>query len=94
MENVSSWPQSVVVNDGRCTPMIESLIKMRFSSEGNNPLQRPFRHPQALDEHGVPMVESTIKGRWYVPPMDTFAIPPSSKTRDWIARNKVAPHTR
>jgi hypothetical protein len=88
-ETVSSWPQAVVMNDGRCTPMIESLIKMRFSNEGNNPLQRPFRHPQALDEHGVPMIESSIKGRWYCPNFDYVIQPKAPKTQDWIARNKV-----
>ena len=89
LDNVSSWPQAVVVNDGRCTPMIESLIKNRFIAEGNNPMQRPFRHPQALDEQGVPMIESTIKGRWYVPPLEGLAGPKHDRSRDWIAINKV-----
>lgn len=89
LDNVSSWPQAVVVNDGRCTPMIESLIKNKFTNEGNNPLQRPFRHPQALDEQGVPVIESTIKGRWYIPPMDALTAPKHDKGCNWIARNKV-----
>mmetsp|Transcript_77385 Transcript_77385/g.208843 ORF Transcript_77385/g.208843 Transcript_77385/m.208843 type:complete len:148 (-) Transcript_77385:267-710(-) len=88
-DTLSSFPQPVDVNDGRVTPMIESLIKNRFMNEGNHPLQRPFRHPQALDEHGVPIIESTIKGTWYNIHQDPIFFARSNKGKDWIAKNKV-----
>ena len=73
------------------TTMIESLIQNRFVSEinarfGTRNAPKVF---QSLDETGIPIIESTIKGRWIFQGSKKKPLTDSRQSKDFISKNKV-----
>jgi len=71
------------------TTMIESLIQNRFVSDLHERFGfRKAKVFQSLDETGVPIIESTIKGRWVFQTAKKKIQTETRHSKDFISRNK------